>query len=224
MSKFIQVPVSLEKSNPKEAQKIKDEGWKKYIDRMPIYSIKGKEINKLDNVTRVLTFPETSPSGIVEHIKEFDYTHNLVTNDGEIFYAIQGAGETPAVCEQFCMSDAVFAMGSANMVEAETDTYGTFSAVCGNPIACSQKAYTACFPLTDCMCADNMCVSTQVISYSVCYTTGDFNDCDIEHGVIFDDTTPACATKLLSTFSFTLFAKTACDTLKVFVNHTFENV
>jgi len=221
MSKFTQVPISL---GPKEAKKIRDEGWLKYVDKMPTYISKGKLVKKKDNVTRVLTFPEVSPTGIVEKIKEYDYAHNLVTNDGEIFYAIQGAGETPAVCEQFCMSDAVFSMGGAAMAEAETDTYGTFSAVCGNPIACSQKAYTACFPLTNCMCADNMCTSTQVISYSVCYATCDFNDCTIEHGVIFDDTTPVCATKLLSTFSFTSFAKTACDTLKVFVNHTFENV
>ena len=49
-----------------------------------------------DNVVRVLSFTEISPSGKQEMIKEFDYTHNLVTNDGEIYYAKKGAGETPA--------------------------------------------------------------------------------------------------------------------------------
>ena len=34
-------------------------------------------------------------------IKEFDYTHNLVTNDGEVFYAKAAAGETQAATEDF---------------------------------------------------------------------------------------------------------------------------
>ena len=54
-----------------------------------------------DNVVRVLSFPEVSPSGRIDTIKEFDYTHNLVTNDGEIYYAKKGAGETPATNENF---------------------------------------------------------------------------------------------------------------------------
>ena len=64
---------------------------------------------------------------------------------------------------------------------------------------------------------------TDVVSYSVDYTTGDFNDTDIEQGVIHDDVTPVDATLILAHFSFTSFAKSASDTLKVFVNHAFEN-
>ena len=63
------------------------------------------EQSRADNVVRVLSFPEVSPSGSIDMIKEFDYTHNLVTNDGEIYYAKKGAGETPATNEAFQQED-----------------------------------------------------------------------------------------------------------------------
>ena len=175
-----------------------------------------------DNVVRVLSFPEVSPSGNIDMIKEFDYTHNLVTNDGEIFYAKQGAGETPATNENF--QSGRFEMGTTAYTEAETDTFTNFDVSGTSKISGSRQTFTAGYPKTnDTGDADNTGDAVDAVSYAVNYSAASFSDTDIEQGCIHDNASPVSATKLLSVFSFTSFAKTSSDTLKVFVNHAFEN-
>ncbi len=175
-----------------------------------------------DNVVRVLSFPEVSPSGNIDMIKEFDYTHNLVTNDGEIFYAKQGAGETPATNENF--QSGRFELGTTAYTEAETDTFTNFDVSGTSKISGSRQTFTAGYPKTnDTGDADNTGDAVDAVSYAVNYSAASFSDTDIEQGCIHDNASPVSATKLLSVFSFTSFAKTSSDTLKVFVNHAFEN-
>ena len=175
-----------------------------------------------DNVVRVLSFPEVSPSGNIDMIKEFDYTHNLVTNDGEIFYAKQGAGETPATNENF--QSGRFEMGTTAYTEAETDTFTNFDVSGTSKISGSRQTFTAGYPKTnDTGDADNTGDAVDAVSYAVNYSASAWNDTDVEQGCIHDNASPVSATKLLSVFSFTSFAKTSSDTLKVFVNHAFEN-
>ena len=92
---MFQLPNSWNLSNRINENKI--ESFESWADSTRYLS----EQSRADNVVRVLSFPEVSPSGSVDMIKEFDYTHNLVTNDGEIYYAKLGAGETPATNEDF---------------------------------------------------------------------------------------------------------------------------
>ena len=175
-----------------------------------------------DNVIRVLSFPEVSLSGRVEMIKEFDYTHNLVTDDGEIFYAKQGAGETPATDENF--ASGRFEMGTTAYTEAETDTFNQFDLSGSSKISGSRQTFTSGYPKTnDTGDTDNTGDATDAVSYAVNYAAAAWNDTDVEQGAIHDNTSPVSATKLLAVFSFTSFAKTSSDTLKVFVNHAFEN-
>jgi hypothetical protein len=175
-----------------------------------------------DNVVRVLSFPEVSPSGNIDMIKEFDYTHNLVTNDGEIFYAKQGAGETPATNENF--QSGRFELGTTAYTEAETDTFTNFDVSGTSKISGSRQTFTSGYPKTnDTGDADNTGDAEDAVSYAVNYSAASFSDTDIEQGCIHDNASPVSATKLLSVFSFTSFAKTSSDTLKVFVNHAFEN-
>lgn len=175
-----------------------------------------------DNVVRVLSFPEVSPSGNIDMIKEFDYTHNLVTNDGEIFYAKQGAGETPATNENF--QSGRFELGTTAYTEAETDTFTNFDVSGTSKISGSRQTFTSGYPKTnDTGDADNTGDAVDAVSYAVNYSAASFSDTDIEQGCIHDNASPVSATKLLSVFSFTSFAKTSSDTLKVFVNHAFEN-
>jgi len=175
-----------------------------------------------DNVVRVLSFPEVSPSGNIDMIKEFDYTHNLVTNDGEIFYAKQGAGETPATNENF--QSGRFEMGTTAYTEAETDTFTNFDVGGSSKISGSRQTFTSGYPKTnDTGDADNTGDAVDAVSYAVNYSAASWNDTDVEQGCIHDNASPVSATKLLSVFSFTSFAKTSSDTLKVFVNHAFEN-
>jgi hypothetical protein len=175
-----------------------------------------------DNVVRVLSFPETSPSGRIDMIKEFDYTHNLVTDDGEIFYAKQGAGETPATNENF--ASGRFEMGTTAYTEAETDTFNQFDVSGTSKISGSRQTFTSGYPKTnDTGDSDNTGDAVDAVSYAVNYSAASWNDTDVEQGCIHDNSSPVSATKLLSVFSFTSFAKTSSDTLKVFVNHAFEN-
>lgn len=180
------------------------------------------EQSRTDNVVRVLSFPEVSPSGNIDMIKEFDYTHNLVTNDGEIFYAKQGAGETPATNENF--QGGRFEMGTTAYTEAETDTFTNFDVGGSSKISGSRQTFTSGYPKTnDTGDADNTGDATDAVSYAVNYSASAWNDANVEQGCIHDKASPVSATKLLSVFSFTSFAKTSSDTLKVFVNHAFEN-
>ncbi len=177
---------------------------------------------RTDNVVRVLSFPEYSPSGTIEMIKEFDYTHNLVTDDGEIFYAKQGAGETPATNENF--ASGRFEMGTTAYTEAETDTFNQFDVSGSSKISGSRQTFTSGYPKTnDTGDSDNTGDATDAVSYAVNYSAASWNDTDVEQGTILDNSSPVSATKLLAVFSFTSFAKTSSDTLKVFVNHAFEN-
>lgn len=180
------------------------------------------EQKRSDNVIRVLEFPEFGPSGKQEMIKQFDYTHNLVTNDGEIFYAKKGAGETPSANEAF--NTGRFDMSTTAYSEAETDTYLEYDVATTATIAGSIQTFTAGYPKTnDTGDADNTGDAVDAVSYAVNYSAAAWNDATVETGCIHDNASPVSTTKLLAVFSFTQFAKTASDTLKVFVNHAFEN-
>ena len=177
---------------------------------------------RADNVVRVLSFPEVSPSGSVDMIKEFDYTHNLVTNNGEIFYAKKGAGETPSTDENF--QAGRFEMGTTAYTEAESDTFTNFDVSGSSKISGSRQVFTSGYPKTnDTGDSDNTGDAVDAVSYAVNYSASAWNDSNVEQGCIHDKSSPVSATKLLSVFSFTSFAKTSSDTLKVFVNHAFEN-
>ena len=221
MSKLFQLPESWNDSKRLIAQK--KESFFSWADKTPKYTSRyNAEQKTTDNVVRVLSFPEFSPSGKQEMIKEFDYTHNLITNDGEIYYAIKSAGETPSTNENFLTGR--FEMGTTAYTEAETDTFNEFDVSTTSKISGSRQAFTSGYPKTnDTGDADNTGDSTQSVSYAVNYSAGAWNDTDVEQGCIHDNATPVTTTKLLSVFSFTSFAKTSSDTLKVFVNHQFEN-
>ena len=185
-----------------------------------------KKQARSDNVIRVLSFPEVSPSGKQEMIKEFDFSHNLVTDNGEIYYAKLGAGEAAATNEDFGGTGAgtgFFDMGTVGYAENETDVYTQYSAGASS-ISGSIVTFTGGYPKTnDTGDADNTGDAVDAVSYAINYSAASWADTTVEQGCIHDNASPIGATKLLAVFSFTLFAKTASDTLKVFVNHAFEN-
>ena len=217
---MFQLPESWKINN--RINEARSESFESWADKTRYLS----EQARSDNVVRELSFPEISPSGKQEMIKEFDYTHNLVTNDGEIYYAKMGAGETPASNEDFGGTGSgtgYFEMGTTAYTEAEGDTYAEFSAG-SSAISNSRQTFTSGYPKTnDTGDADNTGDATDAVSYAVNYSASSWNDSDVEQGCIHDNSSPVSATKLLSVFSFTSFAKTSSDTLKVFVNHAFEN-
>ena len=113
---MFQLPESWKINN--RINEARSESFESWADKTRYLS----EQARSDNVVRVLSFPEISPSSKQEMIKEFDYTHNLVTNDGEIYYAKMGAGETPASNEDFGGTGSgtgYFEMGTTAYTEAE---------------------------------------------------------------------------------------------------------
>ena len=218
---LFQLPETWEET--KRVLEAKKDSFFSWADHAPNYKRRYRSLQaSSDNVVRVLSFPEVSPSGKQEMIKEFDYTHNLVTNDGEIFYAKQGAGETPATNENF--QSGRFEIGTTAYTEAETDTFNEFDVSGTSKISGSRQTFTSGYPKTnDTGDTDNTGDAADAVSYAVNYTAASWNDTDVEQGVIHDNATPVTTTKLLCAFSFTSFAKTSSDTLKIFVNHAFEN-
>lgn len=172
--------------------------------------------HKTANVIAVRERPEGRHA-----VKEQFLGANLVTDAGEIAYAQKAAGETPT--NDFWSANQRFSIrdNASALTPAETDTYTVFS----NPIPSSVKTRTGGYPKTnDTGDADNTGDSPQAVSWAVSYLTTEANGSNLSGLVIVAIASPTTGTPLLNHSVFSpVFAKASTDTLKVFVNHTFEN-
>lgn len=143
--------------------------------------------------------------------------HNIVTNDGDLYYAESMAAATPTnAFDSLYMSTVAWSPSPSKT--SSTDDLASF-------IAGAEKLKTATYPKVNDGDADNTGAGTDVVTWAFSYTKGDFNDATIEGCGL---TLPALTSwgggagddVLLTAFDLTSFAKTADDTLKVFVNHT----
>lgn len=156
-------------------------------------------------------------TAILENIhtgqKQIFRTKNIVTDAGDIYYAQRGAAETPT--NTFNTGE----LGTAG-TPGKAANRSSFTA-----IASSQKLVTATYPKTNDGDADNTGAGVDIVTWQFAWAAGDFNDNAITHGWI-TNATPGASEPLLTGFAFTggAFAKTASDTLKVIVNHTFTGV
>ena len=180
------------------------------------------EIDPKNNICVVVTHQDGS--------KDWWYGSNLVTNDGDIFYAKQAAEETPASNEDLKTSACVLQNPASADTIAKTDAYGQVS----SPITTTGavRGLTATYPLTNDQDSDNTGASADAISYRFDWATNQIDTSagnPITGGAIYDvgQTSPVSATKILTHWNFTspaTFHKTSTDTLKLFVNHTFNGV
>ena len=243
------------------------EKFNSFKDSLPKYSKRGVQINVADNVTALRTREETD--GTLH--KEWQFTHNLVTSTGDIYYANKIAGRrgdgttyadagaagagfagdghlfhyptatvSPATVSNGSTSSAVYGamvLGTATTTPDEGDTYGvsgssgtTFQSGAydaSHGSVNTTKTLTDLYPRFNDNDADNTGGATDQVTWAYSWTKGDFTTvADLTGGVIVDRATSATAAnaaKLLCHFNFASpFEKTANDTLKVFVNHTFE--
>lgn len=165
--------------------------------------------------------------------KSWLYGKNQVTNDGDIYYATR-AGTAPSVQTapdpNFFDAACVLQNPSSADTIAKTDTYGSVN----NPITTSGavRGLTATYPKTNDGDSDNTGASADAISYRFDWATNQIDTSSgnpITGGAIYDvgQTSPVSGTKILTHWNFTspaTFHKTSTDTLKLFVNHTFNGV
>jgi hypothetical protein len=140
---------------------------------------------------------------------------NIVTNDGDTYYAQKACGETPD--DNFEDALAGLRLGDDNTAPTKSDTDVT-AFLSGSDHVCD-----ATYPQTDDQDGDNSGADVDIVTWRYSYTTAQGNVVAIIEGAIVDnDTTPTAA---LCHFLFAgVFTKTSSDTLKVFVNHTFTGV
>ena len=149
--------------------------------------------------------------------KTWFYTKNIVTDAGDLFYAQKGAGESPT--NNFAGTSGRMELRTGSATPAKSDTYQQVT----TPVTTSRKAIDATYPKTNDSDTDNTGAGTDIVTWRTSWTTGDFNATGIIGGCIHvGGASPSNSTALLTHFSISSFDKTSSDTLKVFVNHTFN--
>ena len=155
--------------------------------------------------------------------KTWLYTHNIVTNDGDLYYAQQATETSPT--SDFSGSNGRMELRTGSATPAKGDVFTQVT----TPIPASIQEIDSTYPKVNDGDSDNTGAGTDIATWRTSWTTSDFNATAIIGGCIHvaggaSGATTAGATKLLTHFSITSFNKTASDTLKIFVNHTFNGV
>lgn len=133
---------------------------------------------------------------------------NIVTNDGDTYYAQRMAAETPT--NTFTLHELQTAGTPGKAANRSNFT----AAVAG-----TQKTNSAGYPKTNDADSDNTGAGVDICTHLAEYTKADFNDTGLSHGIITNPT-PGASEVILTGYAFAAsFDKTADDTLKVFVNH-----
>lgn len=137
---------------------------------------------------------------------------NLVTNDGDLYYAKKAAGEVPIY------SYVGIRLGSSSTPVTKTDTDVTTET---SPV--SRKLTDVGYPRTDDPDSANTEADVDVVTWRYSYTIEEGNTTGIVEGAIVDDIDDP--TSALTHFLFSeSFDKTDDQSMKIFVNHGFNGV
>ena len=151
--------------------------------------------------------------------KTWLYAKNIVTNDGDLYYAQKSVGGTPT--SDFGGSDGRMELRTGSATPAKAHVYSDVT----TPVTASRKIKDGAYPKTADDDSDNTGAGADIVTWRTSWTTSDFNATAIIGGCFHvGGASPASGSKLLTHFSITSFNKTASDTLKIFVNHTFNGV
>lgn len=197
------------------------EVFKSWTDKLPKYFKRGVVYDKSKNVIAI----RTRNAGTKNEIKEWFLTHNIVTVDGNKYYAEKAANATMTIDFSDTNNRCELQNPATSPTTANTDVYSNIA----NVITASRKALTATYPKVSDNDADNLGGGATVVSWDYSWITTDFNTVsanNIYGGCIHDaGTSPVSGTKLLNHWAFaTSFEKLSTDKLKVFVNHTLVGI
>ena len=194
-------------------------------------------------ITEGNTYPETldPKNNICVVLKKTDgtkhwfYGSNIVTNDGDIYYAKRACGETPATDENFgavasgAGATCILRNHGSTVTPAKDDAYEDVL----SPIVTSgaQKDASSNYPKTNDGDSDNTGAGTDVVTYKFEWTTSQIDTSSgnaITGGCIVDkDSALGSGKKILTHWNFATpssFHKTSTDTLTLYVNHTMNGV
>lgn len=176
------------------------------------------EIDPKNNIFAVL---ENRKSGK----KRFWYGANLVTDDGDVYYAKRGADETPSTDENFKQGKCILQNPGSSPTIGKDDTWAEFAAQ--SPIAASISALVSTYPKSNDQSGDNDGKYVDAVTYKYYWDTTN-NWTGIFGGCIVDAANYAAlgaTDKLLTHWAFAAaFAKTDNDTLTLYVNHRMNGV
>lgn len=149
--------------------------------------------------------------------KRYYKTKNIVTNDGDLFYAeravktaipsnfVDGSGDFDGIMELY---------NGASAAPAKTNIRSNLAGLVG-----SGKAMDSGYPKINDDDTDNPGRAADIITYRVSFLTSEVNGANIDD-VIITNPSPAAGEVLLMHAEFAApFTKTSSDTLKVWVNH-----
>lgn len=171
-------------------------------------TFKGEEVLNIGNVVAILENVKTGHKKIIHGL-------NIVTNDGDAYYAQMACAETPD--DDFDGASSGLRLGTGTTSPTKTDTDVTTF------LSGSDHALDSGYEKTNDDDPDNTGAGVDIVTWRFSYATDEGNGTDIAEGAIVDNkTTPTAA---LTHFLFAAaFDKTSSDTLKVFVNHQFNGV
>lgn len=148
-------------------------------------------------------------------------THNIVTNAGDHYYAQTAAEETKlfTVAGMRLGTHATTPTAPAKTdVKLQTTTGSTL-------LASSEKVIDATYPKSDDSDGDNTGAGIDIVTWRTSWLVSEANSANIATVDLPDSLTDGSITQSLSIANFAAkFTKTSSDTLKVFVNHTFNGV
>jgi len=181
------------------------------------------EIGVKGTVVAVLTRGDTGE-------KETHVINNIVTNDGDLYYAERAALLTTGTPISPVPTDFTDANGVPDMImelydgASDAPAKGNDRSNLTGLVTDSDQAMDAGYPKVNDADADNTGAGVDIVTYLVSYAKADAISATIAD-VILTNPSPGASENLIMHAEFSAaFAKTANDTLKVFVNHQMNGV
>ena len=169
-------------------------------------------------------------TNVLTGVKRTFVTHNIVTDDGDLYYAERAALLTVGATISPVPTHFTDANGVPDMIMEMYDNTGGAPAKgndrsdLGTIVSGSAKAMDSGYPKVGDLDADNTGAGVDIVTYLVSYAKGEANHTDIAD-VILTNPSPGASEKLILHAEFDAeFPKTSNDTLKVFINHRMNGV
>lgn len=144
--------------------------------------------------------------------------HNIVTDDGDTYYAKVGAQESPTP-DFGAASSEIAVLDNSGAGPGKSSNFSNI----GSPVGSGNpQAFDGSYPQSNDGDGDNPNAAIDTVTYLVSYATGEANG-TIDRAAIH--LTGASGTDALLMYgAFSQFTKTSNDTLKVFINHNMLGV